>query len=176
MEQDGGNPPSGVRQLNLKKSFKLAIRAMLTACSKQDVMNAFPTLDKSKQEALYQLFVKIVMSSHKIIQEDFESICVETNAGEILDTVEQLVEERSLDVLYGDTSLVDARRVVVKSKKDEIEYLKNQLKKVRKEKNDVKEKMELVNKERVECMEIGEDVERLRCWNSSYLELMKESS
>ncbi|KAK7835084.1 hypothetical protein CFP56_023853 [Quercus suber] len=69
----------GTRSWDMKKSFNLALRPLLTACSNQ-----------------------VLTSLHESIEDEFESLCLETQVGAALDTVEQLVEEQSLDPLFSD--------------------------------------------------------------------------
>ncbi|KAI5656588.1 hypothetical protein M9H77_25381 [Catharanthus roseus] len=76
----------GSRQLNLKKSFKLGIRSLLTACSKED---EFESLCLETQVCFY----------HGIVVLSFALNLLE---GTILDSVEQHVEEQSLDPLLNE--------------------------------------------------------------------------
>ncbi|XP_010243126.1 PREDICTED: uncharacterized protein LOC104587279 isoform X3 [Nelumbo nucifera] len=102
MDQESQNPPPGLRHLNLKKSFKLGIRSLLTACSKEDFSKAFSMFNNAEQEGLHRLFLQVITSMHENIEEQFESICRETEVGTILDIVEQFVEEQTLDTLSTD--------------------------------------------------------------------------
>lgn len=175
MESGASVPPPGLRQLNLKKSFKLGVRSLLTTCSKDEFMNAFSTFDKAKQEALYQIFVQVVISLHQSIEDEFETICLETNVGNALDTIEQLVEEQALDILSDDnSSLVDANQKVSKTREDEVAYLTSALEKVVKQNHDMKAQINSLKKESLNSSGTIDAVEMLRRWNSNYLELPEE--
>ncbi|GMN70768.1 hypothetical protein TIFTF001_055071, partial [Ficus carica] len=45
---------------------------------------------------------QVASSLHGNIEEELESLCIETQVGTALDTVEQLVEEQALDPLHSD--------------------------------------------------------------------------
>ncbi|KAK6947101.1 Nuclear MIS12/MIND complex subunit PMF1/Nnf1 [Dillenia turbinata] len=79
MEKKGQLPPPGSRQLNLRKSFKLGVRSLLTACPKE-----------------------VITSLHGNIEDEFESLCRETQVGTTLDSIEEHVQEQTLDPLYID--------------------------------------------------------------------------
>ncbi|PPD69666.1 hypothetical protein GOBAR_DD33445 [Gossypium barbadense] len=91
--RNGGGPVTtiGKRQSDLKKSFKLAVRSLLTTCPTQEFSKAFPKFSSIEQEHLHQLFIQVITSLHGNIE-----------VGDALDTVEQLVEEQSLDPLSSD--------------------------------------------------------------------------
>ncbi|XP_010243125.1 PREDICTED: uncharacterized protein LOC104587279 isoform X2 [Nelumbo nucifera] len=128
MDQESQNPPPGLRHLNLKKSFKLGIRSLLTACSKEDFSKAFSMFNNAEQEGLHRLFLQVITSMHENIEEQFESICRETEVGTILDIVEQFVEEQTLDTLSTDKTNIDVvEQELSRAKKDEIQYLTSML-------------------------------------------------
>ncbi|XP_024022055.1 uncharacterized protein LOC21404952 isoform X2 [Morus notabilis] len=123
-----GASPFGTRQADLKKSFKLAMRSLLIACSKQDICKAFPSFTSTEQECLHRLFIQVATSVHGNIEEEFESLFQETQIGIVLDTVEQLVEEQALDSLHSDkVNVVDVGQNVLTTKENEIQHLKNML-------------------------------------------------
>ncbi|XP_073106489.1 uncharacterized protein [Elaeis guineensis] len=118
------NLPMSSRHLNLKKSFKLGIRSLLTAFSKEDVHKAFSTFTDAERDSLYCIFIQVIKSLHENIEEEFESICHETEVGTALNMVEHLVEEHNLDILSSDkTNIEDIREKITKAKKDEIQHL-----------------------------------------------------
>ncbi|XP_057964333.1 uncharacterized protein LOC131155312 isoform X2 [Malania oleifera] len=118
----------GLRQLNLKKSFKLGGRSLLTACSKE-----------------------VITSLHENIEDEFESLCLETQVGTILDTVEQIVEEHSLDPLSSDkTSVGDIKFNLSTAKRHEILYLKDRLEAAEEQNRLIRARIEHLKKER-EC-------------------------
>ncbi|XP_065617087.1 uncharacterized protein LOC111993048 [Quercus suber] len=92
----------GTRSWDMKKSFNLALRPLLTACSNQGFCSAFPNFSTEEQKHLHRLFLQVLTSLHESIEDEFESLCLETQVGAALDTVEQLVEEQSLDPLFSD--------------------------------------------------------------------------
>ncbi|XP_043817136.1 uncharacterized protein LOC110623994 isoform X4 [Manihot esculenta] len=98
MEKMG--PLVGSRYSDFTKSFKLAIRSLLTSCSKEEFIKAFSNFSSAEQESLHRLFVQVITSLHKMIEDEFESLSLETLVGTTLDTVDQLVEEQSLDPLF----------------------------------------------------------------------------
>ncbi|CAD5183412.1 uncharacterized protein LOC135633029 [Musa acuminata AAA Group] len=162
-----GDPPMSSRHSNLKKSFKLGIRSLLTAFSKEDVEKAFPTITNSERESLYLMFVQVLKSLHENIEEEFESICQETEVGKTLDIIEQLVEEHNLDVLAADkTDIGGITEKILKAKKDEIQDLTSLLQKVDDYNN--------VMKARIESLKTSQDlstadiVEQLRSWNGNF--------
>ncbi|BFG30649.1 hypothetical protein CerSpe_169230 [Prunus speciosa] len=114
----------GTRHMEMKKSFKFCIRSLLTPCSKQEFRQAFPNFTTAAQVRLHRMF----------IQDEFESVCLETESllcsqvGTALDTVEQLVEEQALGSLFSDkTNVMDVARDLSTMKKDEIQYLTKML-------------------------------------------------
>ncbi|XP_058088123.1 uncharacterized protein LOC131235045 [Magnolia sinica] len=165
------HPPSGFRHSNLKKSFKRGILSLLTACSKEEFNKAFSTFNSAEQEGLHRLFIQVITSLHDNIEEEFDSICLETQVGNTLDTVEQLVEEQSLDILSADkTNLGDLKEEVTRAKKNEIHQSTSMLEKA-------VEQNHLV-RARVESLKDGQDlsvtsdaVEKLRGWNLNYAQI-----
>ncbi|XWS49369.1 hypothetical protein CRYUN_Cryun13aG0157800 [Craigia yunnanensis] len=125
----GEAPPLiGKRQSDLKKSFNLAVRSLLTTCSKQELSKALPNFTSAQQERLHQLSIQVITSLHGNIEDEFESLCLETQVGTALDTVEQLVEEQCLDPLFSDkTNVMDAVHHLSTAKKTEIQYLRGLL-------------------------------------------------
>ncbi|KAK6158572.1 hypothetical protein DH2020_005886 [Rehmannia glutinosa] len=114
----------GSRQLNLKKSFNRGLRCLLTACSDEEFRKAFPSFTPAEQERLHRLFIQVISSLHEDIEEEFESIFLETQAGTILDNVEELVEEHNLDPLISKKSNVgETAQSLTEAKKNELNYL-----------------------------------------------------
>ncbi|XP_075484791.1 uncharacterized protein LOC142524631 isoform X2 [Primulina tabacum] len=96
----------GSRHSNLKKSFKRGLRYLLTACSEEELSKAFPSFAAAERERLHRLFVMVIASLHDNVEEEFESILLETQVGNVLDKVEELVDEHSLDPLISKKSNV----------------------------------------------------------------------
>uniref|UniRef100_A0A2P2K8A9 Uncharacterized protein n=1 Tax=Rhizophora mucronata TaxID=61149 RepID=A0A2P2K8A9_RHIMU len=130
----------GGRQSDLRKSFRLAVRPLLTCCSYEDFTKGFSRFNSSEQQSLRHLFIQVITSLHKMIEEEFESLCIETQVGTALDTVEQLVEEQSLDPLFSDrTNVLDVARDLSMEKEKEIHHLMGILERVGVESCSVKE-------------------------------------
>ncbi|KAF5189464.1 embryo defective [Thalictrum thalictroides] len=173
MEEQLGNSASpcsvGSKHLNLNKSFKMGIRSMLTTCSKQDFLKPFSSINKSKQDALYRLFIRVITSLHQNIEEHFESICLEAQVGATLDTVEKLVEEQTLDILFNDeTNLANVKQEVSRAKKDEIAFLTNMLEVEVEKNNRMKAHIDSLKKGSVDSLGTADAVEKLRSWNPNY--------
>ncbi|XP_010942714.1 uncharacterized protein [Elaeis guineensis] len=152
------NLPMSSRHLNLKKSFKLGIRSLLTAFSKEDVHKAFSTFTDAERDSLYCIF----------IQEEFESICHETEVGTALNMVEHLVEEHNLDILSSDkTNIEDIREKITKAKKDEIQHLTSLLLWAEEQNDNMKARIKSL-KERRNFPVTADAVEKLRSWNENY--------
>jgi len=141
-------PIPGSRLTNVKKSFKLGLRSLLTTCSKEEITKAFGRFTDAEQEALHRLLIQVISSTHQTIEEEFESLCLETQAGTVLDTVEELVEEQNLDSLYSDkTEVADAWRNQSTAKKDEIQYLTGLVKTAEEHKRVTRARVEQLKKE-----------------------------
>ncbi|KAJ0100073.1 hypothetical protein Patl1_22220 [Pistacia atlantica] len=66
------------RQSDLNKSFKLAIHSLLTTCSKQEFGKAFNNFTASEQDCLHLLFIQVINSLHENIEDELQSLCLET--------------------------------------------------------------------------------------------------
>ncbi|KAL2517320.1 embryo defective [Abeliophyllum distichum] len=131
----------GSRQLNLKKSFKRALHSLLTACPKE----FYCSRARTPPPAVHQ----VINSLHEDIEEEFESICLETQAGTVLDSVEELVEEHSLDPLLSEKSNVGATaQNLSEAKKNELHYLMGMLQKAEEHKRDIGARLELLKREK----------------------------
>uniref|UniRef100_A0A1D1YRG1 Alanine--tRNA ligase n=1 Tax=Anthurium amnicola TaxID=1678845 RepID=A0A1D1YRG1_9ARAE len=183
-------PLPGTRHANLKRSFKLGVRSLLTAFSKEDVFKAFPTFSNLEKERLH----------HLLIQEEFEAVCQETQVGSTLDTIEQLVEEQSLDMLSSEAlNMGEVKETLARVKKDEICYLTSILEKAEKQNDLLKSRIESLMKQkddtlaavdaiskddllndRIESMTKADKgtlpapdaISMLRSWNSNYEKLL----
>ncbi|KAA8521071.1 hypothetical protein F0562_011776 [Nyssa sinensis] len=162
--------PPGSRQLNLKKSFKLSIRSLLTRCSKEDFSKAFPRFTNVEQEGFHRLFIRVITSLHENIEDEFESSCAETQVGTILDTVEQYVEEQSLDPLFFDKSsyVGDVERNLSTAKNNEIKYLMGMLEKAEEQKRIISTRLEQLKKEMQDFSDAADAVEKLKTGMLNY--------
>ncbi|XP_059287076.1 uncharacterized protein LOC132040454 [Lycium ferocissimum] len=139
---------SQTRQTNLKTAFELGIRSLLTSCPKEVFCKAFPKFSPAEHERLHRLFIQVITSLHEDIEDEFESLCVETQAGPTLNMVEQLVEEQSLDPLFPEKSNVEeVRHYLSEAKKSEISYLMDMLETAEEQKRAITSRLEVLKKE-----------------------------
>lgn len=159
----------GTRQSDLKRSFKVAVRSLLTSCSKEEFKKAFPSFTNAEQQRLHQLFIQVVTSLHANTEEEFDSLCLETQVGKVLDAVEQLVEEQSLDPLFSDKSNIgDVVEKVSEAKKTEIKFLRAMLEKEEKQILLAQARIEQLKKGSQEVLGSTDVIEKLRSSISSY--------
>ncbi|KAJ0968006.1 hypothetical protein J5N97_024923 [Dioscorea zingiberensis] len=160
-----------LRYLNLKKSFQLGIRAVLTAFSKEDINRAFPSFTDAQRESLHRMFIQAIKSLHENIEEEFESICHETQVTAVLAMIEQLVEEQSLDILFKDkngANLGDIKEKISVTKKDEVQCLTSMLEKAEEQNNALRARIDSLKKRQNTGSASSDVVEMLRRWNSNY--------
>ncbi|TVU42934.1 hypothetical protein EJB05_09359 [Eragrostis curvula] len=155
------------RNYALHKSFKNAIKCLLTACSREDVKRAFPSFTDGERERLYRLLNNVFISMHANLEEGFDELCQEGQVATALDKIGDFVEEQSLDVLSSDNnSFEEVEQKMLRLKKDGIEYLAGSLKKVEESNNDMKARIELLKKE--EDLTAARDlVNKVTQWNSA---------
>ncbi|XP_044504816.1 uncharacterized protein LOC123225035 [Mangifera indica] len=159
----------GSRQSDLNKSFKLAVRSLLTTCSKQHFSKAFSNFTVSEQDCLHRLFIQVITSLHENIEDEFQSLCLETQVGNALDTVEQLVEEQSLDLLSSDkTNIVDVTCDLSMAKKNEIRYLMRMLERVEEQNRLSHARVEQLKKRTEDILGMTDVVEKFRSGISNY--------
>lgn len=162
--RSGGAPPViGRKQSDLKKSFNVAVRSLLTACPKQEFSKAFPNFTSAEQERLHQLFIQVITSLHGNLEDEFESLCLETQVGTALDTVEQLVEEQFLDPLFSDkTNIMDAVHHLSMAKQAEVQYLQGVLERAEEHNHLVQARVELLKNKTQEASSTTDVVEKFR--------------
>ncbi|KAJ6928163.1 hypothetical protein NC651_011998 [Populus alba x Populus x berolinensis] len=157
------------RQSDLNRSFKLAIRSLLTSCSKQELAKAFSKFSNAEQESLHRLFIQVITSLHKMVEDEFESLCLETQVGTALETVEQLVEEQNLDPLFSEKSnIMDAAKSLSMEKKNEIHYLTGMLEKVEEQNRCIRDRVELLKQKMPDDSGISAVMEKFKSGNLSY--------
>ncbi|MQL91978.1 hypothetical protein Taro_024596 [Colocasia esculenta] len=191
------DPPPGTRHSNLKRSFKLGARSLLTALSKEDVFKAFPTFSNLEKERLHRMFMQVIKSLHGNIEEEFEAVCQETQVGSSLDTIEQLVEEQSLDMLSGEALNVgEIKEQLSKVKEDEIYYLTSLLEKcspavllipnqqplslefyivalqAEKQNDLMRARVESLSKGKEDVLATTDAINKLKSWNSNHEKLL----
>ncbi|XP_027347857.1 uncharacterized protein LOC113859246 [Abrus precatorius] len=114
----------GSRFSNLKKSFKYSLRSLLTSCSKEDFLKSFSSFSDTEKELLHRIYLQVITSLHENVEDGFETICLQTQAGATLDAVEEIVEEQDLDLLSADRSnIMDVAENLTAAKKNEIKQL-----------------------------------------------------
>ncbi|KAF5936034.1 hypothetical protein HYC85_027163 [Camellia sinensis] len=124
-----------------------------SSSSSLEISKAFGRFTNAEQEALHRLF----------IQDEFESICLETQAGTILDTVDQLVEEQSLDSLCSDkTDVGDVWQNVSTVKKNEIQHLTGVLQMAEEHKRVMRVRVERLKKELQEFSGTADVIEKIK--------------
>ncbi|KAI3904394.1 hypothetical protein MKW98_014574 [Papaver atlanticum] len=153
------------RELKLKKAFKMIARTLLTACSREEFLEAFSAFRRAKQDVLYQLFIHVLAELHENIEEDFETICAETQVAATFDKVEQLEEEQKLDTLAQDrTNLLDVKQELSRAKKAEISYLTSALEKAVAQNLQMKTHIESLKIDREDYSATPDAVKKLRSW------------
>ncbi|KAG9141802.1 hypothetical protein Leryth_023318 [Lithospermum erythrorhizon] len=93
-----------VRLSSITKLLKLTLHSVFTACPKQEFFQRFPNFTAAEQELLYRLYIETISWFPENVEEEFEAMCLDTQAGAVFDTVEQLLEEQSLDLLHNQSS------------------------------------------------------------------------
>ncbi|KAI3665033.1 hypothetical protein L6452_43649 [Arctium lappa] len=109
---------------------------------------AFPRFSQTEKERLHRLYIQVIVSLHQNIEDEFEVLCQETKVGNILDTVEELVEEQTLDPIYPDkTNFKDVAQVLSTLKKNEIQNLTTMLEKLEAQNELLRSRVGLLQKE-----------------------------
>ncbi|KAK8975437.1 hypothetical protein V6N11_057528 [Hibiscus sabdariffa] len=161
--RNGGGPVTaiGKRQSDLKKSFNLAVRSLLTTCSAQEFNKAFPNFTNVERERLHQLFIQVITSLHGNVEDEFESLCHETQVGVALDTVEQHVEEQCLDPLFSERSnVMDTVQSLSTAKKAEIHYLRGLLERAEEHNRQIQARVDLLKNNAQEASDTTHVVEK----------------
>ncbi|KAG7542246.1 Nuclear MIS12/MIND complex subunit PMF1/Nnf1 [Arabidopsis thaliana x Arabidopsis arenosa] len=172
MEQPGHETDiPGSRRTNLKKSFKSSLRSLLTACSKQEFFDIFSKFSGAEQELLFQFYTQVVVNLHQTIEDEFDEQCHEAQVGSILDTVEQLVEEQSLDPLFSDkTDVMAITNDLTTAKKNEIQKLKGLLQRAEEQNRQKEARISLLKKQTQDFSSTTDRVEKLKAGFSGYFE------
>ncbi|XP_030472064.2 uncharacterized protein LOC115689992 isoform X1 [Syzygium oleosum] len=161
--------PAGSARSRVDKSFKRALLPLLSTGSMEEIRKAFPSFSSDDQQRLQQLFIKVITSLHGHIEDVFESLCDEMKVGTVLDTVEQLVEEQSLDLLKSDnTNVLDIARDLSVSKKNEIQHLSEVLEKAEGHNLQIRSRLELIKKGRQQLSVTEDALQKLMSEMQSY--------
>ncbi|WCJ17618.1 embryo defective 3006 [Euphorbia peplus] len=157
------------RHSAFRKSFKLAIRSLLTSCSFQEFSKAFSNFNNTQHQNLHHLFIQVITSLHKILEDHFELLDLENQVGTTLDTVDQLVEEQRLDPLFSKrTNFTDVAHSLTTEKKNEIQCLTGMLERVEEQNRLFRDRIELLKKGRHDVSGTA-DVEKLQSGILNYL-------
>ncbi|CAL1386705.1 unnamed protein product [Linum trigynum] len=141
----GTKAGSSSRESDLMKSFSLAIRSLLTGCSNEDFLKAFSRFSRPEQEWLRRLYIQVITSLHQRIENEFQDLCGQLQVRTILDTVEQLVEEQTLDPFFLDKSnVVDVSSSLSNTKEEEIQYLMGVLQKAEEQNRTTRDHIDLL--------------------------------
>ncbi|EEF43730.1 hypothetical protein RCOM_0814160 [Ricinus communis] len=252
------NKSGSSRHSDFTKSFKLAIRSLLTSCSKQvssssssssssfqstapsviihnhnsasavlliyfyfvgtnlkDFIKAFSDCNTKEQESLHRLFIQMNTKSlcwvskfpghyfsasddrghlvsdswwedvvivgfaslasfnsnvvsFDILQDEFESLGLETQVGTTLDTVDQLLEEQHMDPLFSkETNVMDVVHSLSIAKENEIQCLMSMLERAEEQRHLIRARTEQLKKRRQDVSS-PTDVKKLRSRVLSY--------
>ncbi|CAN0840505.1 hypothetical protein LINGRAHAP2_LOCUS2840 [Linum grandiflorum] len=138
--RSGGSSSS--RESDLNKSFNLAIRSLLTGCSNE---KAFSKFSRKEQLELHKMYIQVITSLHQTVKDEFQSLCSQMQVGTALETMEQLMEEQSLDPMYFDKSNVtDVASSLSNVKEEEIKYLMGVLEKAEEQNRTTRDRIELL--------------------------------
>uniref|UniRef100_A0A1J3EMU3 Polyamine-modulated factor 1 n=3 Tax=Noccaea caerulescens TaxID=107243 RepID=A0A1J3EMU3_NOCCA len=162
----------GCRQSDLRKSFKSAVRSLLSACSKQDFLDIFSKFSGAEQKLLYRLYTQVIVNLHQTLEDEFDAQCQEFQVGPILDKVEQLVEEQSLDPLFSDkTNVMDIAYDLTIAKKSEIQKLTGLLQRAEEQNRQMEARISLLRRQpQHEVSGTANAIEKLKTGISVYFE------
>ncbi|KAK7290269.1 hypothetical protein RIF29_04568 [Crotalaria pallida] len=173
--EDVANPSApcaagiGSRFSDLNKSFIYAVRSILTSSSKEEFYKAFSSFSSTEKELLHRLFLQVISSLHETIEEEFESICLRTQVGAALDAVEEIVEERELDLLSSKRSnMMDVADNLSAAKKNEIQHLMHLVQLGEEHNQMVRKRLQLLREGRQVLSGTSQAVEKFRSMNLSY--------
>ncbi|AQK41357.1 uncharacterized protein LOC100276012 [Zea mays] len=164
------DPAASGRFDKLQSSFKLSIQCLLTACSREDVNDAFSSFTDAEKERLHRMLTLVMKNLHANVVDEFDDFCQETQVAAALEKIDDFVEKQNLDALSSEkTTVEEIEEKVSRAKKDEIEYLTGLLKKVEESNNAKKARIELLKKE--EDLTAARDVlNKMTQWNSALVE------
>ncbi|XP_061358997.1 uncharacterized protein LOC133303132 isoform X2 [Gastrolobium bilobum] len=160
---------TGSRFSNLNKSFKFALRSLLTSCSKEEFYKAFSSFTNTEKELLHLLFLQVVTSLHENIEDEFEAICLQTQVGATLDAVEEIVEEQDLDLLVSNRSnIMDVAENLSTAKKNEIQHLMHMVQLGEKRNQMLRTQLQRLREGSQVLSGSSQAVEKLRSMNINY--------
>ncbi|XP_054808494.1 uncharacterized protein LOC129310622 [Prosopis cineraria] len=159
----------GSRYFDLKKSFKFALRSLLTACPKEEFDKAFLRFTTAEKEWLHRLYLQVITSLHENIEAEYESICHETQVGATLDAVEEMVEEQELDLLFSNKSnVMDVAEDLSNAKKDEIQQLMRMIQLGEEHNSRIRTQLQLLREGKQAMSGASDAIEKFRSRNLTY--------
>lgn len=114
---------------------------------------------------------KLLVMFSSLLQEEFDEQCHETQVGPILDTVEELVEEQSLDPLFSDkTDVMAIAYDLTTSKKNEIQKLTVLLQRAEEQNRQKEARISMLKKQTQDLSGTADRIEKLNAGVSGYFE------
>ncbi|CAH8345595.1 unnamed protein product [Eruca vesicaria subsp. sativa] len=161
----------GSRQSDLKKSFRDAIRPLLTACSREDFLDIFSKFSVAERNKLYLQYNEVIVNLHQTLESEFDAQCQDFQFGPILDKVEQMVEEQSLDPLFSEkTNVMDVANDLTSAKKSEIQRLTRLLQRAEEQNRQMEARISLLREQPQEVSDTANAIKRLKTGISAYFE------
>ncbi|KAJ4912667.1 embryo defective 3006 [Raphanus sativus] len=161
----------GCRQSDMKQSFRAALLSLLTACSRQDFLEIFSKFGVAEQNTLYRLYTQVIVNLHQTLEDDFDAHCQEFQVGPILDKVEELVEEQSLDPLFSDkTNVMDFANDLTAAKKREIQRLTASLQRAEEQNRQMEARIRLLKEQPQEASDTANAIKKMKTGITAYFE------
>ncbi|XP_009132710.1 uncharacterized protein LOC103857288 isoform X1 [Brassica rapa] len=161
----------GRRQSDLKQSFRKAVRYLLTACSREDFLEIFSKFDVAEQNRLYWLTTQVIVNLHQSLEGAFDAQCQAFQVGPILDKVEQMVEEQSLDPLCSDKSnVMDLANDLTTAKKSEIQRLTALIQRAEEHNRQMEARIRLLREQPQEASDTTNAIKKLKTGITAYFE------
>ncbi|KAI5076529.1 hypothetical protein GOP47_0008594 [Adiantum capillus-veneris] len=135
MERAAAGRPNNERFSNLKLAFSMATYCLLTACSHEDFGAYFSFLNPYQQDALYNLYIQMVVSVQENLQEEFRDICEETRVVDACDDEFLLAQELGKNGVR-ERVRCTGRKNIIEEKAHELEYLRQTLEMVKEQNQD----------------------------------------
>ncbi|KAG5413448.1 hypothetical protein IGI04_001015 [Brassica rapa subsp. trilocularis] len=161
----------GRRQSDLKQSFRKAVRYLLTACSREDFLEIFSKFDVAEQNRLYWLTTQVIVNLHQSLEGEFDAQCQAFQVGPILDKVEQMVEEQSLDPLCSDKSnVMDLANDLTTAKKSEIQRLTALIQRAEEHNRQMEARIRVLREQPQESSDTANAIKKLKTGITAYFE------
>ncbi|CAK8562091.1 unnamed protein product [Lathyrus sativus] len=159
----------GSRFSILNKSFKVALRSMLTSRPKEEFVKEFPTFTNAEKNYLHRLYLQAMNSFQEAFEEEFEAICLKIKLGAVLDAVEEIVEEQELDPLFSKRSnIVDTAESLSLAKKNEIQHLKHMVQLGEENNQRLRNQLQLLKENSQLLSGVSHAIEKFKIINSNY--------